>query len=201
MHVWSWTAPYTILKDCSNILLKAQLEREFVVTYRKLKNSCNTNPLLKVSLWYPTIQLCSEAEPEWFLKSNFKSYKGSHCILKPHLLLCFVNFKLISKALSLRYMSCFETCFICLFLRSPKKKIVNIFSREKCDQVEIMIPRHMSPTLSVRGREKYVEWNLFYHLTAKHIWARDGRRGSQKKKLQVVFTCMFCLFFLCWGLS
>lgn len=41
--------------------------------------------------------LDSEVRPEWFLKSNFQLYKGSRRVLKPYLLLCFVNFELITK--------------------------------------------------------------------------------------------------------
>lgn len=36
------------------VTLESRWEK-IVVSYRKLKNSCNTNPLLKVNLWYPSI--------------------------------------------------------------------------------------------------------------------------------------------------
>lgn len=38
----------------TGVILKSHWEK-IVVSYRKLKNSCNTNPLLKVNLWYPSI--------------------------------------------------------------------------------------------------------------------------------------------------
>lgn len=70
---------------------------KIVVSYRKLKNSCNTNPLLKVNLWYPRVHSTLKSGQHDFLKSNFQPYKGSRRVLKPHLLPCFVNFELITE--------------------------------------------------------------------------------------------------------
>lgn len=74
------------------------------------ENCCELQEIKKFLQYQPTSQSQSvvsqhpphsEVRPEWFLKSNFQPYKGSHRVLKPHWLLCFVNFELITKPLSL----------------------------------------------------------------------------------------------------
>lgn len=80
----------------AGVVLKSHWGK-IVVSYRKLKNSCNTNPLLKVNLWYPRVHSTLKSGQHDFLKSNFQPYKGSRRVLKPHLLPCFVNFELITE--------------------------------------------------------------------------------------------------------
>lgn len=69
-----------------------------LLCYRKLKNSCNTNLLVKVTLRYPRIPSALKSSQNQFWRVISSPIKGHNNVLKPHLLLCFVSFNLITKS-------------------------------------------------------------------------------------------------------